>query len=62
MCDAYTPAGEPIPTNKRANAAKIFSHPDVVAEVPWYLLLYMYIFLYISVNIQSETLKRVCFF
>lgn len=36
MCDAYTPAGEPIPTNKRNAAAKIFSHPDVVAEVPWY--------------------------
>ncbi|KAF9671280.1 hypothetical protein SADUNF_Sadunf12G0030900 [Salix dunnii] len=27
---------EPIPTNKRYNAAKIFSHPDVAAEVPWY--------------------------
>ncbi|KAI3455137.1 hypothetical protein Pfo_011800 [Paulownia fortunei] len=36
MCDAYTPAGEPIPTNKRYNAAKIFSHPEVVAEEPWY--------------------------
>ncbi|KAK1277615.1 Glutamine synthetase cytosolic isozyme 1 [Acorus gramineus] len=36
MCDCYTPQGEPIPTNKRHNAAKIFSHPDVVAEVPWY--------------------------
>ncbi|EOY21435.1 Glutamine synthase clone R1, 1,ATGLN1,1 isoform 2 [Theobroma cacao] len=36
MCDAYTPAGEPIPTNKRYNAAKIFSHPKVVAEEPWY--------------------------
>ncbi|CAL1387839.1 unnamed protein product [Linum trigynum] len=36
MCDTYTPAGEPIPTNKRAAAAKIFSHPDVEAEVPWY--------------------------
>ncbi|QCD98458.1 glutamine synthetase [Vigna unguiculata] len=36
MCDAYTPAGEPIPTNKRHNAAKIFSHADVVAEEPWY--------------------------
>ncbi|CAL5383802.1 unnamed protein product [Camellia sinensis] len=36
MCDAYTPAGEPIPTNKRYNAEKIFSHPDVVAEEPWY--------------------------
>ncbi|GJN30749.1 hypothetical protein PR202_gb19084 [Eleusine coracana subsp. coracana] len=36
MCDCYTPQGEPIPTNKRHNAAKIFSHPDVVAEEPWY--------------------------
>lgn len=36
MCDTYTPAGEPIPTNKRHNAAKIFSQPDVVAEEPWY--------------------------
>ena len=39
MCDTYTPAGEPIPTNKRCNAAKIFSHPDVAAEVPWYVLI-----------------------
>ncbi|XP_010066985.1 glutamine synthetase cytosolic isozyme isoform X2 [Eucalyptus grandis] len=36
MCDAYTPAGEPIPTNKRFNAAKVFSDPHVVAEEPWY--------------------------
>lgn len=36
MCDAYTPAGEPIPTNKRCAAAKIFSNPDVEKEVPWY--------------------------
>ncbi|RZR73470.1 hypothetical protein BHM03_00024721 [Ensete ventricosum] len=36
MCDAYTPAGDPIPTNKRFNAQKIFSHPDVIAEEPWY--------------------------
>ncbi|KAL8157832.1 glutamine synthetase cytosolic isozyme 2-like [Apium graveolens] len=36
MCDAYTPAGEPIPTNHRFKAAEIFSHPAVVAEVPWY--------------------------
>ncbi|GKV53078.1 hypothetical protein SLEP1_g59624 [Rubroshorea leprosula] len=40
MCDTYTPAGEPIPTNKRHAAAKIFSHPDVVVEEPWYLLLH----------------------
>lgn len=36
ICDAYTPAGEPIPTNKRHAAAKIFSHPEVEKEVPWY--------------------------
>ncbi|XP_019234691.1 PREDICTED: glutamine synthetase nodule isozyme-like isoform X2 [Nicotiana attenuata] len=36
MCDAYTPAGEPIPTNTRFNAAKIFSHPEVLAEEPWF--------------------------
>ncbi|KAE8685446.1 Glutamine synthetase cytosolic isozyme 2 [Hibiscus syriacus] len=35
MCDAYTPAGEPIPTNKRCNAAKIFSNPDVAKDVKW---------------------------
>ncbi|XXG72655.1 hypothetical protein AAC387_Pa07g1704 [Persea americana] len=28
------PVGEPSPTNKRYNAAKIFSHPDVIAEEP----------------------------
>ncbi|KAL1322480.1 hypothetical protein HN51_067491 [Arachis hypogaea] len=38
ICDAYTPAGEPIPTNKRHNAAKIFSHPYVASEEPWKLL------------------------
>ncbi|KAH1089921.1 hypothetical protein J1N35_017178 [Gossypium stocksii] len=32
MCDAYTPFGEPILTNKRYNAAKIFSHPQVILE------------------------------
>ncbi|KAI0523226.1 hypothetical protein KFK09_005620 [Dendrobium nobile] len=36
MCDCYTPTGKPIPSNKRYNAEKIFSHPDVVAEEPWY--------------------------
>ncbi|CAO2164188.1 unnamed protein product [Urochloa humidicola] len=36
MCDFYTPAGEPIPTNKRYNAPKIFSNPEVAAEEPWY--------------------------
>ncbi|CAO2187237.1 unnamed protein product, partial [Urochloa humidicola] len=36
MCDCYTPAGEPIPTNKRYNAPKIFSNPEVAAEEPWY--------------------------
>ncbi|KAJ1390725.1 Glutamine synthetase, catalytic domain [Sesbania bispinosa] len=36
ICDVYTPAGEPLPTNMRYDAAKIFSQPDVVAEEPWY--------------------------
>ncbi|XP_015956737.1 glutamine synthetase nodule isozyme [Arachis duranensis] len=36
MCDAYTPAGEPIPTNKRHGAAQIFNNPEVAAEEPWY--------------------------
>lgn len=36
MCDCYTPQGEPIPTNKRHNAAKIFSNPAVAAEETWY--------------------------
>ncbi|KAE8714563.1 Glutamine synthetase leaf isozyme [Hibiscus syriacus] len=36
LCDAYTPAGEPIPTNKRARAAEIFSSKKVVDEVPWF--------------------------
>ena len=40
ICDAYTPAGEPIPTNKRHRAAEIFSNKKVVDEVPWYESLY----------------------
>ncbi|KAJ0501213.1 putative glutamine synthetase [Helianthus annuus] len=36
MCDAYTLAGKPIPTNKRCAAGKIFSNPEVEKEVPWY--------------------------
>nr|GMD60247.1 glutamine synthetase leaf isozyme, chloroplastic [Ipomoea batatas] len=36
ICDTYTPAGEPIPTNKRHRAAQIFSDSKVVSEVPWY--------------------------
>ncbi|XP_071707168.1 glutamine synthetase nodule isozyme-like [Rutidosis leptorrhynchoides] len=36
LCDAYDPIGDPIRTNKRSVAAKIFKHPDVIAEVPWF--------------------------
>ncbi|GJS01079.1 glutamine synthetase [Tanacetum coccineum] len=36
MCDAYTPAGEPIPTNKRCAVAKFFSDPKVEKEGPYY--------------------------
>jgi glutamine synthetase len=38
ICDAYTPAGVPIPTNKRAAAAEIFAKKEVAEEVPWYTL------------------------
>ncbi|CAH9133559.1 unnamed protein product [Cuscuta epithymum] len=50
MCDAYTPAGEPIPTNKRHNAAKIFSNPDVLKEEPWYGIEQEYTLLQKNVN------------
>ncbi|XP_040373458.1 glutamine synthetase leaf isozyme, chloroplastic isoform X2 [Rosa chinensis] len=36
ICDAYTPQGEPIPTNKRHKAAQVFSNQKVIDEVPWY--------------------------
>jgi glutamine synthetase len=36
LCDCYTPAGEPIPSNTRAAAEKIFSDPKVKAEKPWW--------------------------
>ncbi|CAN0924928.1 Glutamine synthetase cytosolic isozyme 1-1 [Linum grandiflorum] len=36
MCDAYTPAGDPIQSNKRCQAARILSHPEVEAEEPWF--------------------------
>lgn len=56
MCDAYTPAGEPIPTNKRNAAAKIFSHPDVVAEVPWYSAIP--ILFYVSLCVCSSLILK----
>nr|pir glutamate-ammonia ligase (EC 6.3.1.2) - tobacco [Nicotiana sp.] len=36
ICDAYWPAGEPIPSNLRHKAAQIFSDSLVVSEVPWF--------------------------
>jgi hypothetical protein len=45
MCDTYAPSGEPIASNKRYAAAKIFNHPDVVAEEPWLLLLTIFVFI-----------------
>lgn len=38
ICDTYTPAGEPIPTNKRAKAAEIFSNKKVTEELPWLVI------------------------
>ncbi|XP_047315995.1 glutamine synthetase nodule isozyme-like isoform X2 [Impatiens glandulifera] len=50
LCDAYTPSGEPIPTNKRHNAAKIFNHPDVAVEELWYGIEQEYTLLQKDVN------------
>ncbi|KAI3982902.1 hypothetical protein MKX01_010385 [Papaver californicum] len=50
ICDAYTPAGEPIPTNKRFSAAQIFNHHDVEKEVPWYGLEQEYTLLQKDIN------------
>jgi glutamine synthetase len=35
ICDAYTPQGDAILTNKRAAAAEIFSKKEVVEEETW---------------------------
>ncbi|XP_071705592.1 glutamine synthetase-like isoform X1 [Rutidosis leptorrhynchoides] len=50
MCDAYFPSGEPIPTNTRYAAAKIFSKPEVEKEVPWYGIEQEYTLLQKDVN------------
>lgn len=50
MCDTYTPAGEPIPTNKRHRAAQIFSDPKVVEQVPWFGIEQEYTLLQRDVN------------
>lgn len=34
MCDTYTPAGEPLPTNTRAKAAEVFAANE--GEEPWF--------------------------
>lgn len=60
MCDAYTPAGEPISTNKRYNAAKVFSHPDVVAEEPWYVLAFGVSSISLTSSILSLFINLFC--
>ncbi|CAK9873880.1 unnamed protein product [Sphagnum jensenii] len=32
ICDAYTPQGDPIPTNQRAAAVDVFSRKEVAQE------------------------------
>jgi len=59
MCDCYTPAGEPIPTNKRHSAAKIFSNPEVAAEEPWYAKLPQ-IFIIRAKMIDLRMIDRDC--
>ena len=36
MCDTYTPSGQPIETNTRAAALRVFSDPLVAAEECWF--------------------------
>ncbi|KAI3798636.1 hypothetical protein L1987_33914 [Smallanthus sonchifolius] len=36
LCDAYNQTGDPVYTNTRFDSAKIFNHPGVVAELPWF--------------------------
>jgi len=36
MCECYDPQGNPLPSNTRAAAAKIFADPKVAGEEPWY--------------------------
>ncbi|KAL0773241.1 hypothetical protein Bca101_038392 [Brassica carinata] len=50
ICDTYTPAGEPIPTNKRARAAEIFSNKKVHEEIPWFGIEQEYTLLQPNVN------------
>ncbi|KMZ73369.1 Glutamate--ammonia ligase [Zostera marina] len=50
MCDCYTPAGEPIPTNKRHNAAKIFNNSAVAPEETWFGIEQEYTLLQRDVN------------
>ncbi|KAI3912155.1 hypothetical protein MKW92_037364 [Papaver armeniacum] len=50
MCDAYTPEGQPISTNKRCAAARIFSDPIVKKEVPWFGIEQEYTLLQKDVN------------
>jgi len=35
MCECEDPHGNPLPSNTRANAVKIFSDPKVEGEAPW---------------------------
>ncbi|XP_078444311.1 glutamine synthetase cytosolic isozyme-like [Wolffia australiana] len=50
MCDSYTPAGEPIPTNNRHKAAQVFNNPAVIAEGTWFGLEQEYTLLQKDVN------------
>ncbi|CAM6098563.1 unnamed protein product [Calypogeia fissa] len=50
VCDTYTPHGDPIPSNSRAKAMKIFSQKEVIDEVPWYGIEQEYTLLQSKVN------------
>nr|ACR38893.1 glutamine synthetase [Apopellia endiviifolia (species B)]ACR38902.1 glutamine synthetase [Apopellia endiviifolia (species B)] len=50
LCDTYTPQGDPIPTNSRSKAAKIFDNEEVRSQVPWYGIEQEYTLLQKDVN------------
>ena len=36
LCETYTPEGQPLPTNTRHEAARVFAEPENIASVPWF--------------------------
>ncbi|KAG6541789.1 hypothetical protein Mapa_016802 [Marchantia paleacea] len=50
ICDTYSPKGEPLPSNNRARAARIFDTEEVAMEEPWFGLEQEYTLLQKDIN------------